>query len=283
MNALLKFQAQQEDHFLELFNAHDFEQLCAEHVAFFQNNLETQFNYNQFRQKTARAKNPLHNFDDLVSYMALYGWGHYLRIQTVFAHSFQYSIFKKHIPIQACIVDYGCGQGIATLAWIEYVLDQGFSIDRLDVILVEPSAVALSRASHWITQKARHHDIELNIIHHACTLDELEPNFMAANVNQLPSIHLLSNVLDMYLNVQFSMSHLCHQMKKYAHNSKHYVYAVSPDFVTGNKGFDRFHQLLSPQHLYLNQHGKVRITEYNLNSRCIEERLAPIRAYAACI
>ena len=119
------------------------------------------------------------------------------------------------------------------------------------VILVEPSAAALERASHWITQQAQYHDIKLNIIHHACTLDELEPDFMAANINQLPSIHLLSNVLDMYLSVQFSMSHLCHEMKQYARHSKHYVYAVSPDFITGNKGFDTFHQLLSPQQLYL--------------------------------
>ena len=283
MNALLKFQAQQEDQFLQSILAHDFEQLCAEHVDFFQNNLQSQFDYHQFSKKTARAKNPLHHSDDLISYMALYGWGHYLRMQAVFAHSFQYSTFEKHIPIQACIVDYGCGQGIATLAWIEYVLDQGYSIDRLDVILVEPSAAALARASHWITQKAQHHDIKLNIIHHACTLDELEPDFMAANINQLPSIHLLSNVLDMYLSVQFSMSHLCHEMKQYARHSKHYVYAVSPDFITGNKGFDTFHQLLSPQQLYLNHHGTVRITEYNLNSRGIQERPAPIRAYAACI
>ena len=41
MNALLKFQAQQEDQFLQSILAHDFEQLCAEHVDFFQNNLQS--------------------------------------------------------------------------------------------------------------------------------------------------------------------------------------------------------------------------------------------------
>ena len=101
MNDLLKFQAQQEDQFLQSILAHDFEQLCAEHVDFFQNNLQPQFDYHQFSKKTARAKNPLHHSDDLISYMALYGWGHYLRMQAVFAHSFQYSTFEKHIPIQA--------------------------------------------------------------------------------------------------------------------------------------------------------------------------------------
>lgn len=48
MNALLKFQAQQEDQFLQSILAHDFEQLCAEHVDFFQNNLQPQFDYHQF-------------------------------------------------------------------------------------------------------------------------------------------------------------------------------------------------------------------------------------------
>ena len=44
MNALLKFQAQQEDQFLQSILAHDFEQLCAEHVDFFQNNRKRPLN-----------------------------------------------------------------------------------------------------------------------------------------------------------------------------------------------------------------------------------------------
>lgn len=279
MNALLNFQAQQEERFLNTIQSANFEDIFQANVDFFQSHLQARFYYSNFSARTARAKNPLHQYDDLVTYMALYGNAHYQRIATV--------IDQANIPLQfqvnknqkVCVIDYGCGQGIATLAFIDQLIEANIQIPQLKVVLIEPSAIALNRAIHWIEKKAKQADLELELITHCCTFDELQKDTLVQHIDQALCFHLLSNILDMYSSGAFSLANLVQIMKN--PTSASMVIAVSPNFYTGNQGFDALHRLLNPCDLILNTTSRIEVLEYRYTSQMMSKRFSPVRIYVA--
>lgn len=279
MNAFLQYQDKLEEHFLNSTNSSNFDEICQHNIEFFKHYIQPSFNYSEFCNRTARAKNPLQLFDDLISYMALYGLAHYQRMRTVIDHVQVLPHFDISQPIETCIVDYGCGQGIASLAFMDHLIESGFQIKCLKVILIEPSAHALKRAIYWIEKKAKVAEINVEVTAYAGTFDELEPDYLASNINKYPCFHLFSNILDMYSTGQFSLSMLSQKIRMQP--NENYIFAVSPDFYSGNHGFNALHQLISPSTIYLNQTGIIEVKEYRYTSQMMCMRKAPVRVFAA--
>ena len=280
MNAFLKYQSQLNEQFINHVDSSSFENLCHSHIQFFQHYISPNFSYADFSNRTQRAKNPLKLFEDLISYMALYGLAHYQRMRAIFAHMQAESNSKFTQPIKATIVDYGCGQGIATLAFIDHLLESGHTIEELDIILIEPSTMALQRAIYWIDAKAKAEKIKINYSFHACNFDELADDFLASAHHQ-PYIHLFSNILDIYSTGSYSLDHLSQKIK--SQTGQHFVFAASPNFNSGNIGFDTLHQYLQPQRTFLNTQGNVQIKEFNFKAQTLLSRQSGVRAYAAYI
>ena len=278
MNAFLKYQSQLNEQFINSVDSSSFENLCDSHIQFFKHYILPGFNYAEFSNRTQRAKNPLKIFEDLISYMALYGLGHYQRMRSIFDHVQAQSNFQLAQPVKATIVDYGCGQGIATLAFIDHLIESEHTIEELHIILIEPSTMALQRAIYWIDAKAQQAKIKISYSFHACNFDELADDFLACP-NDYPYIHLFSNVLDIYSTGSYSLNNLSNKIKN--QHGHHFTFAVSPDFSSGNIGFDRLHQCLEPQKTFLNTQGNVKIEEFNFKAITILSRKAPVRAYAS--
>lgn len=278
MNAIINFQNQLEEQFLNTVDASNFSRLYMSHVDFFKENLLAGFQYYKFSERTARAQNPLQSFDDLTSYMAFYGLAHYQRMRHLLNMTQQQSQFSLDNPVKANIVDYGCGQGIATLAFIDHLLESKHHIAELDITLIEPSPIALRRAIYWIEKKAKAEDIKINITAHACTFDELAPDFLAKNAQGYPYIHFFSNILDMYHQGKVSLYALSQQIKQRV--GQHFVFATSPDFYSGNIGFDKLHQLLMPRKTYVNHVEDIKIDEFRSYYQNPQTRLVSMRAYA---
>ena len=150
MNAFLDYQNQLEEQFLNTIQSSNFEEICQDNIHFFQKHIRANFNYSHFSHRTARAKNPLQQFEDLISYIALYGLAHYQRFSALLDHI---PVFTNQPMTKACIVDYGCGQGIATIAFIDHLIKTNSAIQDLKIVLIEPSAYALKRAIRWIEKK----------------------------------------------------------------------------------------------------------------------------------
>ena len=280
MNAFLKYQSQLNEQFINTVDTSSFENLCDSHIQFFKNYILPNFSYSEFSNRTQRAKNPLKLFEDLISYMALYGLGHYQRMRAIFDHVQAQSSFQLAQPVKATIVDYGCGQGIATLAFLDHLIESEHHIEELNVILIEPSTMALERAIYWINSKAQDAKIKINYTVHACNFDELDDDFLSCQ-HDYPYIHLFSNILDIYSTGTYSLYNLCQKITN--QQSEHFVFAVSPDFSSGNIGFDTFHQYLQPQKIFLNDQGNVEVEEFNFKTMNIRHRKAAVRAYASYI
>lgn len=88
------------------------------------------------------------------------------------------------------IIDYGCGQGLAGLLLNDGLGPNLYSNVTL-VLAIEPSSVALARAAAVYASLAP----KAAIIPINKTFDALGPNDL--NAGQGPTIHLLSNVLDL--------------------------------------------------------------------------------------
>ena len=82
----------------------------------------------------------------------------------------------------------------------------------------------------------------------------------------------------MYSTGQFSLDALTTKIKN--QQGENYIIAISPDFITGNQGFDAFHQFSQPTMIYFNNTGTVDVQEYRYTTQLIQTRQAPVRAYA---
>ena len=132
-------------------------------------------------------------------------------------------------PIQ--IVDYGCGQGLATALFFDYTnINTINNVNR--VILIEPSALALKRAHSIVSC----YSSKIDILSINKKLDDLVAEDLAGD-NDASTFHLFSNIMDID-----SFAHLSLLNKILSAKGSHTVLAVSPD-RNFKGGTDRITQL----------------------------------------
>ena len=79
----------------------------------------------------------------LQMYFYSFGDMHAAKLNYAFEHLQQYIKDAKRVEL----IDYGCGQGMASLCYHDYINNVNPSQEVSRVILIEPSELALSRAS----------------------------------------------------------------------------------------------------------------------------------------
>lgn len=280
MMTILEKQTQLENKFLQTINTQSFEKLCYSHIEFFKSHLHLKASYAKFAQRTQRGTLPLQYNEDLITYITLYGLAHYQRMQSLLAHIQPFSGYSTNTPLKFAIVDYGCGQGIATLALVDHLTLSPYTIQALDILLIEPSEIALNRAKQWINIWAKKHpQIEVTLTVRQHYIDELDVDFLAFNKNEYLYIHLFSNILDLHYSGSFNIYTLCEKINQ--QQGEHLFIAISPNYFAAQAGFDLFHQKLKPLETYINSTGDVLIKEFNFKLFDFYHRKAPVRTYAA--
>ena len=89
------------------------------------------------------------------------------------------------------IIDYGCGQGLGTLAVIEYMKTHGYNISNIkSVTLIEPSKICINRAH-----------LHVNLAHPHCKIKIINKTINDIKEDELKSnhycvLHIFSNILD---------------------------------------------------------------------------------------
>jgi len=160
-----------------------------------------------------RGVTPLTNEEELYIYLRNYGNMHYAKMISAL-EIIPLNVFEKEIEI----VDWGCGQAIATVSLFEYLKRESLNI-KPKVTLIEPSEIALKRAS--LHCKVFNPSSQVKTV---CKyLDELEVGDISTESDNI-KIHLFSNVLDIEL---FSMSNLVELMSSTQKGINYFV-CVSP-------------------------------------------------------
>ncbi len=152
--------------------------------------------------------------NQLLAYINSYGKMHYAKVMSAFS-----ALSNQAISSQIEIYDWGCGQGLASVCFLEYINDRSEAINIQVLTLIEPSEIALKRASLHI----RKFNNSSSIYTINKDLDSLNKDDFT-HIGKNTKIQLFSNILDIDL---FSMSDLILKIKE-NFTGLNYFICVSP-------------------------------------------------------
>lgn len=203
------------------------QQFCNLQVQLFEQYLRAGSNFRAFQLRTQRAKAPLQSIEDMISYNAFYGARHYSAfwelLWQVAAHDFNKG------PVSLKVFDYGCGQGMATLALLTAL--QGHCHYDIDLHLVEPSKLALDAAWQYANTMKSSFPGKVFIHKHNCSLDAL-PDYVFTRHPKAQTLHLFSNILDMAATGVYDLQVLLRQIKRIP--GRQGILAISPSYIQRN-------------------------------------------------
>lgn len=142
-----------------------------------------------------RGVNVITDEAQLYSYIKSYGNMHEAKMKSALSYIPLSDLIDKNITIY----DWGCGQGLATIILKEFINSKSITLNITNVVLIEPSELALKRATLHVTHFYQNTNIStiLKDIDSTLVEDIYSGDGMA--------IHLLSNILDVEA---FSLEHL---------------------------------------------------------------------------
>lgn len=153
--------------------------------------------------------------DELNQYLYSYGNMHIAKLNQVYIALTKSKPLKPNDKIN--IIDYGCGQGIASIILLNLLEKYTFTLTNLSkIILIDPSEMGLNRAEQLLKNSAPISKINQELD------DILETDIETHNL----TFHLFSNILDMGDSC-FNIQNLASKIIK-SQNNKAYFICVSP-------------------------------------------------------
>lgn len=157
-----------------------------------------------------RGVDLLNSEDEMYEYIKRYGRMHYAKLLSSFE-----STFPQNFDSPINIVDWGCGQAIATMTFLE----KYSSVNVINITLIEPSEMVLRRGALHCKKFRR--NARINTV--CKKLDEVVESDINCQ-NQIPTVHLFSNILDID---DYNMNHLLY-LVDHVLTCKNYFVCVSP-------------------------------------------------------
>lgn len=126
------------------------------------------------------------------AYLAAYGDMHRIKLESAYAQFFSTVGSLSNASLE--IIDWGCGQGLASGVLIDYLREQSLPLSISRVTLIEPSKLALSRAVDHLSVLMEEERIAVRTINQ--NADVLTSMSLTTDAEAI-KIHLFSNLLDM--------------------------------------------------------------------------------------
>jgi hypothetical protein len=134
-----------------------------------------------------RGVTPLTRENDLYIYLYRYGKMHKAKLECGLKQ-LPYNEIDK--PIE--VIDWGCGQGLASIVFNDFIKSNNIKLSLLQLILIEPSPLSLKRAALHINSYEG-----ISVLRTICKpFDSLSLLDVSTNYDSV-KIHLFSNVLDL--------------------------------------------------------------------------------------
>ncbi|MBK9355173.1 MAG: hypothetical protein IPN09_14770 [Bacteroidetes bacterium] len=156
----------------------------------------------------------------LFAYMHSFGKMHYEKLITAFEY-----LPSEFFRESTNIIDWGCGQAMATMVYLEYLQSKEIDQKINQIRLIEPSEIAIKRGALHIKKFQKN----INTITINKDLDSIEHKDLIQN-KSITNLHLFSNIIDIDF---FSLHQL---LEKIEANFKgvNYFVCVSP-YITDTK------------------------------------------------
>ena len=170
---------------------------------------------NELHESLNRGVDVLDSEPLLQMYIYSFGKMHTAKLQYAFEHLQENVLTCKEIEI----VDYGCGQGLATICYHDFLLEHNLNQVVKKITLIEPSSLALSRAELLCSRFFPNAELVVLNKH----FDELTKADLILS-SKIPTFHLFSNILDVE---SYDLSHFSQIVKEQSVGDNEYV-IVSP-------------------------------------------------------
>lgn len=151
----------------------------------------------------------------LQMYMYAFGKMHNAKLQLAFSQTENRLINEEQIQI----IDYGCGQGLASLCYHDFLTAHNPEQKITKIILIEPSSLALSRAELLCSCFYPNTDI----VAVNKSFDYLNDKDIDVSP-EVPTLHIFSNILDIE---SYNLEHLIHIVSNLK-SEKNELVIVSP-------------------------------------------------------
>ncbi|MBB3840123.1 superfamily II DNA helicase RecQ [Runella defluvii] len=182
-----------------------------------------------FWQNLNQGVDLLDSHELMCQYIFSYGNMHEAKIQKALSSiSNPKEVFKTDIAI----IDWGCGQGLATVCFFDFLKSQGIPNNTQKVILIEPSEQALERAKLHTNVYIKD-ETKIQLVNKY--LDEVERTDI--ETNQSITIHFFSNILDV---PQIDLKKLAQLVGENV-IGEHYFFCVSPLIEGRSHRLDAFY------------------------------------------
>jgi superfamily I DNA and/or RNA helicase len=190
----------------------------------------------------------LKNEDELNCYLVAYGKMHEEKIHSALS---TLTNLKEIVKNKYQIIDWGCGQGLATLCFLDYIKGGLDNNKPQRITLIEPSNSAISKAENYIqsiTQDKKNQLIEKR-------LDEV--NLSDIIITEPITINFFSNILDIE---SINLEKLAELIKSNLKGEQYFL-CVGPMNLTSTR-IDTFAKLLNctEEQLIGKENGKLKTT-----------------------
>jgi superfamily II DNA helicase RecQ len=165
----------------------------------------------------------------MCQYIFSYGNMHEAKIQTALS---SIKNPKDVLSNNITIIDWGCGQGLATICYFDFINKLNIPNNTQKVILIEPSAQALDHAKHHINLYLKD-ETKISLINKL--LDDVEKEDI--ETNDTITLHFFSNILDV---PQIDLKKLAQLFSENV-NGEHYFFCVSPLIEGRSHRLDAFY------------------------------------------
>ena len=201
-------------------------------------------NRDELHQSLNRGINLLKTHDQLCQYLCSFGYMHQEKIKKAVSAIELEELGKFDYQI----IDWGCGQGLATICLFDVLNIKGVSNRVNKVVLIEPSNFALERAELHVNVYLK----DLTKIKTICKyLDDVTKEDIHSDAPI--TLHFFSNILDIKeINLKLLAEKVGHNIQ-----GQHYFFCIGPS-NSFNKRIDSFYNYFnSPETLLNFEHGKV--------------------------
>lgn len=199
--------------------------------------------------KRANPQKPFDNLDggtrvlsnetECNQYMALYCGHHFYKLYSAYSSTRFENIEGRNVEI----VDWGCGQALATCILIDYLINIGIKLNVSSITLIEPSAIALQCGCNYVRQMFQNDAAVDSAIRKVSKyIDELSVTDLISDSGNI-KIHLFSNIIDVE---GFDLSQL-HQLMISSFQGTNRLICTSPDNLRKQR-LDAFYHLFLQSH-----------------------------------
>lgn len=184
--------------------------------------------YSQDKSDKNRFAKVFSQENELNGYAAAYTGWHKDKLRIAFDHAPEETFVGE-----IAVIDWACGQGLATIFLHEYLEEKGCRCQIKEAILIEPSEVALDRAKFNLGVI----DSKIKVSTVNKKLDEVRDCDIKL-FEKRKVIHLFSNILDISgISLKRVSENLLENLSK-----DNYVFCVSPAYSWMRSRYDRFLQ-----------------------------------------